>query len=135
MFIEVMGYDSRTGYTVGNGYYGEGTNLPAYLVSWHMAADFANKVSQPKVSTNAMSAAVAAMKMSPAAQRTRPLRAFTTATAIDFPRCRVGAGSTQRHHRGFLDGWWNHTGDSHGAPMTPTPATPISTLSMAPQSR
>ena len=46
MFTEVMGYDSRVGFTVGTStYQGDGPTVPAYLVSWHMAADFANRVS------------------------------------------------------------------------------------------
>ena len=42
MFQEVMGYDSRDGK---NTNYGDGNNFPAYYVSWHMAAHFANTLS------------------------------------------------------------------------------------------
>ena len=42
MFQEVMGYDSRVGNSTD---YGDGDNYPAYYVSWHMAAHFANTLS------------------------------------------------------------------------------------------
>lgn len=48
MFEQLMGYDSHTGLsTTGtNGSYGVGANYPAYYVDWHMAADFANAVTE-----------------------------------------------------------------------------------------
>ena len=42
MFIDLMGYDSTT---YGSSY-GAGDNHPAYYVNWHMAADFANQLTQ-----------------------------------------------------------------------------------------
>ena len=41
MFSFVMGYEATTGESTE---YGEGSDYPAYYVSWDMAADFANKV-------------------------------------------------------------------------------------------
>ncbi len=48
MFAQVMGYNAHDGQTVSNslGPYGLGNDHPAYYVTWHMAADFANQVTQ-----------------------------------------------------------------------------------------
>ena len=48
MFAQLMGYNSHTGLsTTGtNGSYGVGSDYPAYYVDWHMAADFANAVTE-----------------------------------------------------------------------------------------
>ena len=48
MFAEIMGYESYTGQPTSNdsGSYAFGTDYPAFYVTWHMAADFANKVTQ-----------------------------------------------------------------------------------------
>ena len=43
MFFEVMGYQSYDGQSAS---YGVGNDYPAYHVNWHMAADFANQVTQ-----------------------------------------------------------------------------------------
>jgi formylglycine-generating enzyme required for sulfatase activity len=43
MFLKLMAYDSRQEQSQDNG---EGTNFPAYYSNWHMAADFANTVTQ-----------------------------------------------------------------------------------------
>ena len=42
MFVDLMGYDSTTHGSP----YGVGTDYPAYYVNWHMAADFANQMTQ-----------------------------------------------------------------------------------------
>ena len=42
MFVDLMGYDSTT---YGSSY-GVGGEHPAYYVNWHMAADFANQLTQ-----------------------------------------------------------------------------------------
>ena len=42
MFVDLMGYDSTT---YGSSY-GVGDDHPAYYVNWHMAADFANQLTQ-----------------------------------------------------------------------------------------
>ena len=39
MYFEVMGYDSYLGETAS---VGQGVDYPAYYISWHMTADFAN---------------------------------------------------------------------------------------------
>ena len=48
MFAALMGYNSHDGQTTSDsgGSYGIGNDYPAYYVSWHMAADFANTVTQ-----------------------------------------------------------------------------------------
>ena len=48
MFYQIMGYQSYDGKSTSNsnGSFGIGNDYPAYYVSWHMAADFANKVTQ-----------------------------------------------------------------------------------------
>ncbi len=48
MFAQVMGYNAHDGQTVSNsnGSYGIGNDHPAYYVTWYMAADFANHVTQ-----------------------------------------------------------------------------------------
>jgi len=43
MFYEMMGYDSRMGEVMS---YGDGDDYPAYYVSWHMSAAFANAVTK-----------------------------------------------------------------------------------------
>ena len=43
MFSQLMGYQSHDGQS---SLYGVGSDYPAYYVSWHMAADFANQVTQ-----------------------------------------------------------------------------------------
>jgi formylglycine-generating enzyme required for sulfatase activity len=51
MFTALMSYDPTTYSTT----YGVGNNYPAYYVSWHMAADFANAVTQRHNSVNGTS--------------------------------------------------------------------------------
>jgi formylglycine-generating enzyme required for sulfatase activity len=51
MFTALMSYDPTTYSTT----YGVGNDYPAYYVSWHMAADFANKVTQRHNSVNGTS--------------------------------------------------------------------------------
>ena len=48
MFAALMGYNAHDGQPTSdsNGSYGIGNDYPAYYVNWHMAADFANKVTQ-----------------------------------------------------------------------------------------
>lgn len=41
MFIAIMGYDSRVDESTT---FGDGSNVPAYWVNWHMAAAFANQL-------------------------------------------------------------------------------------------
>jgi formylglycine-generating enzyme required for sulfatase activity len=48
MFTALMSYDPTTYSTT----YGVGSDYPAYYVNWHMAADFANKVTQRHNSLN-----------------------------------------------------------------------------------
>ena len=48
MFTALMSYDPTTYSTT----YGVGSDYPAYYVSWHMAADFANKATQRHNSVN-----------------------------------------------------------------------------------
>ena len=48
MFTALMSYDPTTYSTT----YGVGNDYPSYYVSWHMAADFANKVTQRHNSVN-----------------------------------------------------------------------------------
>ena len=43
MYFQLMGYQVHDGYSADCG---EGTDYPAYYVSWHMAADFSNKLTQ-----------------------------------------------------------------------------------------
>ena len=52
MFQQVMGYDSRTGQSTT---YGDGADFPAYYSSWHMAAAFANAVTQRHNTVNGTS--------------------------------------------------------------------------------
>ncbi len=51
MFTALMSYDPTTHSTT----YGVGNDYPAYYVNWHMAADFANKVTQRHNSLNGTS--------------------------------------------------------------------------------
>ena len=51
MFTALMSYDLTTYWTT----YGVGNNYPSYYVNWHMAADFANKVTQRHNSVNGTS--------------------------------------------------------------------------------
>ena len=53
MFQQVMGYDSRTGYTQYN--YGTGADFATYYANWHMAAAFANAVTQRHNTVNGTS--------------------------------------------------------------------------------
>ena len=43
MYFQLMGYQSYDGHSAG---YGAGADYPAYYVSWHMAADFSNHLTQ-----------------------------------------------------------------------------------------
>ena len=43
MYQELMGYDSRINY---NSDYGDGVDVPAYFLNWHMAAHFANTLTE-----------------------------------------------------------------------------------------
>ena len=45
-FFELMAYHSHDSLSSSYGSYGIGDDFPAYNVNWHMAADFANKVTQ-----------------------------------------------------------------------------------------
>jgi formylglycine-generating enzyme required for sulfatase activity len=51
MFVDLMGYDSTTH----GSSYGVGTDYPAYYVNWHMAADFANQMTQRHNAVNGTS--------------------------------------------------------------------------------
>ena len=62
MYFQVMGYQAYSGYSADNGtdidyptYYGSGVDYPAYYVSWHMAADFSNKLTQQHNTLNGTS--------------------------------------------------------------------------------
>ena len=46
MFYQLMGYQSYEGYSQISSPYGYGDDYPAYYVSWHMAAIYANAVTQ-----------------------------------------------------------------------------------------
>ena len=52
MFQQVMGYDSRTGLSTA---WGDGADFPAYYVTWHMTAAFANAVTQRHNAVNGTS--------------------------------------------------------------------------------
>ena len=52
MFQQIMGYDSRTGKSTA---YGDGADFPAYWANWHMAAAFANAVTQRHNTVNGTS--------------------------------------------------------------------------------
>ena len=52
MFQQIMGYDSREGEDTS---FGDGADFPAYYVNWHMAAAFANAVTQRHNTVNGTS--------------------------------------------------------------------------------